>query len=52
MKHTDSSDCNAGITMRFGDDIFDRLELDGSIEVGWRTASGPRDWVLTKEVIR
>lgn len=41
----------AGITGRFGEDIFDRLKKEKSIQAHDVTASsGPDGWTLTEEV--
>lgn len=37
--------CVSGITDRFGDDVFERLKRDGSVDV-----PGDKPWVLTAEV--
>ena len=40
----------AGITARFGEDIFDRLKKEKSIQAHDVTAgSGPDGWTLTEE---
>lgn len=48
---------HSGITERFGDDIFDRLEKEGEVEIVWpnrhKSVVNPHDkltWTLTKEV--
>ncbi len=45
----------AGITERFGDDIFDYLDKHGQMEVSWPSSvpgsGGKKTWILTQEVI-
>ena len=40
----------AGITERFGKDIFARLEQEGAVSVPHPNNDGP-DWILTDEVL-
>ena len=46
---------HAGITERFGDDIFDYLDKHGHMEVTWPSSvpgsGGKNTWVLTQEVL-
>eukprot|EP00884_Botryococcus_braunii_P019145 jgi/Botrbrau1/5914/Bobra.0366s0089.1 len=35
--------------MRFGEDVFERLEREGSIPVTWTRRGRPFPWILTKE---
>ena len=54
MAFISSLTCNlgvTGITARFGEDIFDRLKKEKSIQAHDVTAStGPDGWTLTEEV--
>ena len=47
MKHmfTSVNADTTGITERFGEDVFERLQKDGQIPLTWH-----KDWILTKEV--
>ena len=43
--------CHAGITPRFGEDIFDRLKKEKTVQAYDVTVStGPQGWTLTEEV--
>ena len=43
--------CSAGITPRFGIEVFDRLEKEKTIRVKDPTVTtGPQGWTLTEEV--
>lgn len=46
-----SDSCSAGITPRFGTDIFDRLKKEKTVQVKDPTVkTGPQGWTLTEEV--
>jgi len=47
--------CCAGITQRFGEDIFERLEREGQVQIVWPNRNNPDvegkfTWMLTKQV--
>lgn len=50
-------DLRPGITERFGEDIFDRLEKEGGVQIVWPNRNNPDvdplkkfTWTLTKKV--